>query len=567
MGACASGKQVVPIDLSVAPDGSSDGAVDSTVALPPCRPGTRICDGNVFAECGANGRTRTVLERCADVCNPGVGCGFCEVGARLCEGSESRICDATGNGTHFGRDCAEARSTCGEDGFCMDACADAERNNSYLGCEYWIPLLPNGTAITPAADLPPLEWRDAFDVRVVVGNAGEDPANVTLTQDGVVLSSHVIEVGESEDIAIPWNADIPANGASYMDVPIRLLADRPVTVALFNPFEYSVEEGFSFSNDASLLFPAHTYQRRFVAAGYDTIESFPGFVSVIATQDTTLRVHPNTTLRAGGPLSGALAAGAEGTFEMVRGQHVVLQGGDVSGTRVDASAPVAVFAGSQCANVPTGFTACDHLESQMPPVETWSTTYIGAAMGEVTGVRRNPVRVFAATDNTTVNITSPPSLDRAVTLDAGDFHEVFLTNGFVVEASQPVLVAQYLPGQQFSSGSRGDPAMVILPPTEQYRNVYPFVAPTSYREDVDGQNFVLLIREPDQAIRFNGEPVALTWTAIGDFEWAILPIDGGAHVLEGDEPFGAFSYGLGSFTSYAYPAGLDLEVVPPQVLM
>ncbi len=37
--------------------------------------------------------------------------------------------------------------------------------------------------------------------------------------------------------------------------------------------------------------------------------------------------------------------------------------------------------------------------------------------------------------------------------------------------------------------------------------------------------------------------------------------EGGTHYIVGDEPFGMITYGMGSFTSYAYPAGLNLEQI------
>lgn len=111
--------------------------------------------------------------------------------------------------------------------------------------------------------------------------------------------------------------------------------------------------------------------------------------------------------------------------------------------------------------------------------------------------------------------------------------------------------------------------MMVLPPTAQYRTDYPLVAPTSYNAGTNGQNFLLLLRSPGENINLDGALLSATWTAVGEFEWAIVPIEGGAHRLTAEEPFGAISYGLGTYTSYAYPAGLDLEVeyIPPPILL
>ena len=538
-------------------------------APPPCTPGEFVCDGRTYSECGADGRTRLNPEACAQFCNPGVGCGVCEIGARTCDGTVSRICNEIGSDTYFGRDCAELGSSCGGDGYCDDECGAAEGANSYLGCEYWVPVLPNAAANLDGVTLEgPATWRARFDVRVVVANTGDSAATVTLTQNDAPISTNTIAPGAAQDIVIPWNP-AAATASSYTDSPIRVVSDRPITMAMFNPFEYSAGGGFSFSNDASLLFPAHTYQRSFIATAYTPTAGLPGFVSIVATQDTTVNVRPTSNVTPGGPVPGGVSAGSVAMFAMTRGQHVALQGGDMSGTRIEASAPVAVFSGTQCSNVPVGFTACDHIESQMPPIETWSIQYVGAAMGEVASQRRNPIRIFAAVNGTTVTINPPPPSGGIVTLNDGEFHEVIVEDGFVIQATAPILVAQYIPGQDFAGGSRGDPAMMVLPPTAQYRTDYPFVAPTSYNAGTNGQNFVLLIRAPGQNVNLDGGLLSASWTPVGEFEWAIVPIEGGAHRLTAETPFGAISYGLGTYTSYAYPTGLDLEVeyIPPPVLL
>lgn len=536
---------------------------------PPCTPGDLVCDGSTFSECGADGTTRLNPEVCAQVCNPGVGCGVCEIGGRSCDGTVSRICNETGDGSYFGRDCSELGSTCNADGYCDDECGAAEGANSYLGCEYWVPVLPNAAAIAGGVTAEgPAVWRSRFDVRIVVANAGDTAATVTLTQNGAPLSTHTIEPGQAQDIVIPWST--AATGSSYTDMPVRVVSDRPITMAMFTPFEYNAAGGFSFSNDASLLFPAHTYQRSFIATSYTpTAPTFPSFVSIVATQDTMVSVRPTANVSAGGPVPAGIATGTVGMFAMTRGQHVALQGPDLSGTRVEASAPIAVFSGTQCSNIPMDFTACDHIESQMPPIETWSIQYVGAAMGEVDRQRRNPVRIFAAVDGTTVTINPPPPSGGIITLNDGEFHEVILEDGFVIAGDSPILVAQFIPGQDFAGGSRGDPAMMVLPPTAQYRTDYPFVAPTSYNAGTNGQNFVLLIRSPGQNVNLDGAMLSASWAPVGEFEWAIVPIEGGAHRLTAEEPFGAISYGLGTYTSYAYPTGLDLEVeyIPPPVLL
>jgi hypothetical protein len=51
-------------------------------------------------------------------------------------------------------------------------------------------------------------------------------------------------------------------------------------------------------------------------------------------------------------------------------------GGDLSGTAITSSSPVAVFAGNDCANVPPSDFACNTLAEEMTPTDTWGTDFL-----------------------------------------------------------------------------------------------------------------------------------------------------------------------------------------------
>ena len=125
------------------------------------------------------------------------------------------------------------------------------------------------------------------------------------------------------------------------------------------------------------------------------------------------------------------------------------------------------------------------------------------------------------------------------------------------------MVTQYLVGQFASEpeADRGDPAMVVLPPEEQYRNDYTFVTPTSYNASTEGQSFLLIVRPPSLPITLDGSDVGGTFTPIAGREVAIVPVEGGTHTMSAGDTFGVIVFGMGQFTSYAYPAGLDLEEI------
>jgi len=527
-------------------------------------------------------------------------------------------CTANGRAWVAGRDCSEWGSTCGGDGYCGDACADAERTSSNVGCEYWPVPLANTAELNPAT----------FDFRVVVANPNAVDANVTVTRAGSEVWSGAIPPAGLTEIPLPWvdgqsfnigegswGSFVTTHGA------YRLTSDAPVIASQFNPFEYSVGDVFSFTNDATLLYPTHVLTGDYVGASYAPLSRrtadegglgggartirYPGYVAVVGTTPGTTRVQ--VTAR------GQIAADAAGrwpetrnggafTFELAQGEvaHIVAavppecgpgrpgfveerecttvpiigemcdvfqtckeRDFDLTGTRIVADQPVATFGGHTCAYVPTTAQACDHLEVQMPPIQSWGRSYVSAPMADGSFNGTNVVRVLPAFEATTVTVSPPQGGVSTQELSPGQYLEFDATTPFTVTGTSAILVAQYLRGQHATdpAAARGDPAMTVLVPSEQYRSDYTFILPSSYNTTTNGQNHLLIVRPPGLTIMLDGAPITAAFTTIGDQEVGVVLLEGGAHAISAEMPFGIIAYGMGSFTSYATPAGLDLEPI------
>ena len=139
---------------------------------------------------------------------------------------------------------------------------------------------------------------------------------------------------------------------------------------------------------------------------------------------------------------------------------------DLTGTRLVADQPVAVFGGHTCAYVPTSAQACDHLEVQMPPIQSWGRSYVSAPMADGSLMGTNVVRVLPAFEATDVSVSPPQGGVSGMTLSPGQILEFDATSPFTVSGTGAVLVAQYLRGQYATTpeSARGDPAMTVLVP-------------------------------------------------------------------------------------------------------
>lgn len=561
-------------------------------AGPSCHPGRTACDVYTFYRCAEDGRSREDELLCEGGCHPVDGCVECEPGARRCEDGVSRVCTSERRWALV-RDCNEWGSSCGFGGVCEDACGVAEQNRLNVGCVFY-PV--------PLANYQQLD-RSLFDFRIAVANPSDGPANVVVRRGTRRVEAVTIAPGRMELLTLPWMAGqsdgFPSGvfeGLRMADGVYRLTSDRPVTVFQFNPFEYQASSGEkAYTNDASVLYPSHALTGDYVVSSFEPLGGeAPGYVAIAAIDPARTKVQVTSPIALAADRDGSWArvdAGGELELTLEPGEIVYLvpelpplcnpevpeygrcagPEHDPTGVRIHADHPVLAFGGHTCANVPSTAGTCDHLEEQLAPIETLGSRFTSAPLIAPGSGHRNLVRVVAAFDETTIESDPPlefetPSGPLEGPLEAGQWAQAFVTEAFTLETSEPAVVAQYIlgAGDPPVRSPAGDPSLTILVPEEQYHHAYTFATPSSYRRAAGGQSYVLLIREPGAGVRLDGREVAGPWTRVGERELKVVEVEGGIHHLESDADIGAVVYGLGKDTSYAYPAGLDLErIVTP----
>jgi hypothetical protein len=600
-------------DTDVDSDSDTDSDGDSVFT---CEPGIWACRDNVYFQCGPDGLSRVNETPCEDACDPRLGCVLCVPESRRCEGNVSMVCAPSADAWFHGRDCTDWGSTCLEaTGYCSDACAEAESGDSYMGCEYWPVPLANTNELD----------RTLFDYRLVVANPNDAGATVRIMRGTTEVRMEPVAANGLVEITLPWidaqSFGVPEGDWQSLVQPdgaYRLLSDLPVTVVQFNPFEYSAGAVFSYTNDASLLLPTHVLNRNYVALTYVpfsrrtgivgqgfTHESarYPDYVALvgISPEPANVEIQVRGHVRGAGGAFGDTPPGGTINLTLHRGEVVHLTSGvppdcltgrpgytreeecegippmricnfldtcreteyDLTGSRITADRPIEVFGGHVCAYVPYTAQACDHLEIQLPPIETWGTDFVSAPMVDAGTTYPNLVRVVAAFDGTRITVDPPQDGVGTADLAAGEWVEFLASTPFHVTGTEAIMVGQFLLGQHFPEpdAARGDPALTILVPEEQYRTDYIFVTPSSYRPDTNGQSYVMIVRPPGLELTLDGAAVSTTWQPIAGREIGVVPVAGGSHTIAGELPFGLVAFGLGSYTSYAYPAGLDLEAI------
>jgi len=578
-------------------DDDSSVPTDDDDTVGPCDDGDTQCDGWQFYSCEDSGWT--VAAECLPpnpICDDDLGCLACTPDQRSCDGNAVVQCNGDGLATSWIEDCPADAPCVG--GQCLDACATAAAQFSYLGCEFF--------ATSAANPLDPIFDND-FGVVLAnpAGSAGV--ASVTVRRGSSVVATANVSPGQTEALELPMVNELQDTVESSI-VPggaYEIESSQPIAAYQYNPLHFQISITNSFSNDASLLLPAHTFTGNYMVASMPSfgvgqgspVEVWsgflPGFFSVVGTEaGTDVTLHFTGETAAGNP--GPQSAGDSETITIGRGDVVQVlgwapnaetasasactqagwttttgfdvlgtqwtyclgEGTDLTGTVIEADAPVGVFAGHLCSFVPYDAWACDHLEETMFPTETWGDRAVMTAprFPGGGGVASTKYRVLALNDGTQVSFD--PAVAGTSTLGAGDFVEFDSNQDFVVEGTGPIFVTQIMLGQDALGATIGDPAMGSGIPWIQVRADYDFQTPSTYTE-----NFLNVVSLTSTDITLDGSPVT-GWEPVGStgFSVARVPLNAGSHRIASNDGsrFGITTYGYAAYTSYLYPGGLNL---------
>lgn len=468
-------------------------------------------------------------------------------------------------------------------------CDQAAQAKTYIGCDFWPTVTANQV------------W-SIFDYAVVVANAGDEPASVTVERGGVPLANVTIPANALEKIYLPWvpelkgpdfgvctevianNASVRVPGGAY-----HLVSSIPVTVYQFSALEYGPQGGppgkdwsscpasacgldcFSYSNDASLLLPSTALTPNYRVVSYPSwpLAGMASYVTITGLEDAT------TVTISFGPLGGSspgadIPAATNGqviNFPISRGEVVQVFGsmpGDLSGSLIQGDKPIQVLHGHPCRFVPDDLGACDHIEESILPAETLGEHYfVVRPTGSNGGPVGQVVRLVGNVNNTTLTYPAGMPANAPTTLNAGQVVDLgIVQQDFEVIGSNEFAVATFQLGADALGGALGDPAASAASGVEQYRTKYIFLAPGDY-----SANFVDIVMPMTAIITLDGAPLPVAPQPLSSgFGIARVPLalgNNGAHVLVGTEPFGIQVMGYGSYTSYQYPGGLNLDVIAP----
>ena len=518
----------------------------------------------------------------------------------------------------FGFD-AGAADTCTGEG-CKSPCLSAAEAHSSVGCEYW------------AVDMDGSYGASNGCFVAFVANTHDTAAHLDVSfADESIDVSRFAKIPRGKGRDITYEDFDPTKGLPPGEVAILFLAGlpepgtatpgawkdsvpcpvAPARSTLAQRHGTGIGQGFHVRTDvpvvayqmlpygggsaavtgATLLLPTSAWDKNYVAVNaYATSKeiSVNTSMDIIASEDdTVVTILPRVDVVAGGGLPGG-KAGVPMDVKLGKGQVLqITQREELTGSPVESTKPIGLFAGQPCLNVPVSVNYCDHAEQQIPPIRALGSEYVAVSHRPRTSKPENPpFRLIGAVADTI--LTWDPSGIGPSTLGAGEVVEI-TTGGrpFVVksqDAEHPFILTTYMTGSGAIEGpgteGYGDADFLRLVPVPQYLDRYVFFTDPTYPET----NLVVTRKRRADGtfadVDLDCAGVLGEWTNVGAgslYQYARIDLsrhdfkpqngcDNGRHVMKSAAPFGLSVWGWGTtetktFTrdvSYSYPAGENL---------
>ena len=328
-----------------------------------------------------------------------------------------------------------------------------------------------------------------------------------------------------------------------------------------------------------LKFDTEIYEYRIVSTQDNITENFrSSFLLIGCEDDTQITLTPTQSISLPKDTqaedSTTTTIGAQGEHQFVLHQmHTLYVSSlsDLTGTRIVSNKPLTVISGHECANIPANVAGCEPFALQVPPTLTWGTNFLITPFTGRTGAQH--FKAVTSTNETSLIVTCNMSSTLA---DGSTVAYTFITqNKCHLISSDPVLLVQMSIGGGIDS--RGDPAITMISPIDQYIHDIEFITPST--SDF-ASNYISITVEGDNCttnrIMLDGVAVSCDWQEIYDNSNSIigcacsLPISSernsvAKHVISHSDEDGLLSvlvYGFDTFPQrgYAYLAGQRLEV-------
>ena len=433
--------------------------------------------------------------------------------------------------------------------------AFAVQAQGYRGRDFWI-CFPQNAVLEESSHV--------LQLSVYITAGSRATGTITNLLDSTT-QNFTVEYGASIERDIDTEIEIRSSERTQKN-SIHITSDQDISV-------YVVDHRPA-STDSYMAIPTEYLGKEYVVAGYTALVagtySFTSQATIAATDDNTLvSIHLTNVTQEGLPKGRTLMFPLNrGETFQVQGSHDGRVGGDLTGSTVTATKPIAFFTGHTCAQVPPTATFCDMLLEMEPPANDWGDSFI---LTKFEGKDYYVARVMANADLTEVSINGV----KAATLKRGEFYEIdTFYHDAIITTSRPALVAQYCTSSDADTVKVGDPFMLLAVPNDR------FIKETTTTSVVDARfEHYLNIVVPDSGVnslKIDGmlvapgkfPPIGISIASERKLPAAnstvfSLRVPTGRHLVQCNAPVAVYSYGFGfgdnNYDSYGHACGIRLD--------
>ncbi len=320
----------------------------------------------------------------------------------------------------------------------------------------------------------------------------------------------VIDQNDAEPITHYGITDKKKEATIYQKAGIHITADKPVIVYVIIQ-NGTVTEGF-------MALPTSTLGTEYITMAYNEPDMntpgwFSPFTTITATENNTsvkftmggdesvsseIAMNSGATLKNGESIERIMNKGDVWVFS-INGK-----GQDLSGSLIEATKPVAVVSGVNCAQIPQGNTPCNYIVEMEMPTNIYGKRYFITPNKD--RVYNGIVRVYSAEANATIyrngsqigNISEKGEYLEFRLWDKNDSNEEpNPPKVAAISSNKYIAVVYYNPGSQedyFIDNSIIDNAyMMQIMPAEQFSNIAYVSSPNAVATNKPFNNNKLLI--------------------------------------------------------------------------
>ena len=364
-------------------------------------------------------------------------------------------------------------------------------------------------------------------LRLVIGTSASNATYVVTrdpnTDDTSLCNDEVVEM-------FCIKGTVSVDHPAVVDIPPDLLVSSPVDrnkgIRVYTEngeeiFVVGENQVSSINHGAFLAYPCLTLEAidryEYYAVSREATSTFLSQVLIVGCEHgTTISIIPTHQLTLPVDLQDATSqtvtveAGTTKNFTLHRMQTLFLNSsGDLTGTKITSDKPLSVISGHECSSVPSGTSGCEPLAVFVPPSITWGTDFLLAAFA---GRNTSSFYKFVSTEQTSLMLTCGNSTQQ-LNIDGNSLEYSLVADYCYLRSSNPVFVVQLAVSS--SIDGRGDPAITLVSPIDQYVNSVSFVS-LRISDFADSYITVTVPRESFNAnnILLNGDIIDCQWNSI-----------------------------------------------------